>query len=85
MPPTSVRCPACGHALLTVDLPLASMTAQPTRPDAPLLLRIPEAAALLRVSRSTLYQMVGNGDVPVIRIGRSVRIARAALERLAGG
>jgi hypothetical protein len=38
-------------------------------PDAPLLLRVGEAARLLGVSRSTMYQLVGSGQVPVVRIG----------------
>ena len=37
---------------------------------------IPEAARLLGVSRSTMYQLVARGDVPVVRIGHSVRVAR---------
>jgi len=57
MPPTSIRCPACGHALLTIDLPqiphAQALTPTPrAQADAPLLLRIPEAARLLGVSRS---------------------------------
>jgi excisionase family DNA binding protein len=85
--PSSVRCPTCGHVLATVDLPSASVqaTAMSRQPggDVPLLLRIPDAARLLSVSRSTMYQLVARGQVPVLRIGRSVRIARAAFERLA--
>lgn len=87
MPPAMVRCPNCGHALVTVDLPTmpqlqALAPARPPRDDAPLLLRIPEAAKLLSISRTTLYQLVARGEVPVLRIGRSVRISRTAVERL---
>ena len=46
-------------------------------------LRLAETAVLLGVSRSTLYPLVATGEVLIGRIGRSVRIARAALERLA--
>lgn len=86
MPTTSLRCPSCAHILLTIDLPLPPATLAVGAPhdvDAPLLLRIPEAARLLDVSRTTMYQLVGRGEVPMLRIGRSVRIARATLERLA--
>lgn len=87
MPSTSVRCPNCGHALLTVDLPGAFQChamASSSRPreDAPLLLRIPEAARLLGVSRTTMYQLVARGEVSVLRIGRSVRVSSAELERM---
>lgn len=82
----SVRCPACGHPLFTVDEPAwfaGSRRDAPTAPNAPLLLGISKAAELLGLSRSTLYQLVGTGRVRVIRIGRSVRIPRQELERLA--
>lgn len=45
-----------------------------------LLLRIPEAAALLGVGRSTVYQLVQQGTIPIVRIGRSVRVPAAALD-----
>ena len=43
------------------------------------------AAEVLGVSRSTLYQLVAAGRVPVVRLGRAVRVSRRGLERLAGG
>ena len=46
----------------------------------PLLLRIPEAAAELGLARSTVYLLIQTGQLPVIRIGRAVRIPRVALE-----
>lgn len=46
----------------------------------PLLYRIPEAAAALGLSKSFVYQLVLAGELPHVRIGRSVRIPRTALE-----
>lgn len=46
-----------------------------------LLLRVPEAARMLEIGASTLYQMVLAGEIPHVRFGRAVRIPRAALER----
>ena len=84
--PTTVRCPACGHALASLDGPLLAPPVAPplpkAGPDAPLLLRVSEAAALLGVSRSTLYQLIARGELRVIRIGRSVRVPREALETI---
>jgi excisionase family DNA binding protein len=51
----------------------------PTSPR--ILLRVHEAAELLGVSRAMLYQMLAAGQtIPVVRIGRCVRIPRAELE-----
>jgi excisionase family DNA binding protein len=45
----------------------------------PLLLRPAEAARLLRISRSKLYQLLYAGELPVIHIGRSARIPLTSL------
>lgn len=45
----------------------------------PHLLRIPEAATALALSRSRVYELVASGDIPVVRIGRSVRVPATAL------
>lgn len=51
----------------------------PTSPR--ILLRVHEAAELLGLSRAMLYQMLAAGQpIPVVRIGRCVRIPRAELE-----
>jgi excisionase family DNA binding protein len=44
-------------------------------PRAPLLVTIPQAAELLAVSRSTVYQLIWDDELAPIRIGRSVRLA----------
>ena len=56
--------------------------------DERLLLRIEEAACRLGISRSTAYQLVATGQLPVVKIGRATRVPAAALrlfieERLA--
>jgi excisionase family DNA binding protein len=77
----AIRCPSCGYALVTLDLPERSWpTAEPQSPSIPMLLRIGDAAQLLGVGRSTMYQLVAAGTIPVIRIGRSVRVSRAVLD-----
>lgn len=45
----------------------------------PALLKIDEAAQFLSLGRSTLYQLIASGQLPVVRIGRSVRLSREAL------
>jgi excisionase family DNA binding protein len=53
--------------------------------DWPAFLTLNEAAAVLRVSRSTAYEMAQSGALPVVKFaGRSLRVPRGALARLAG-
>ena len=40
-----------------------------------------EVAQLLRLGRSTVFALLAASELPVIRIGRSVRVPRVALER----
>lgn len=54
----------------------------PTKPDVsvePLLVRVEEAARLLSLSRSTIYEMLDAGELPSIRRGTARRIPTAAL------
>ena len=51
-----------------------------------LLLDSVEVAALLGLSRTKVFQMMARAELPVIRIGRCVRVPRSALEEwIAGG
>lgn len=43
-------------------------------------LRVPEAAALLGVSRSVLQEQVMRGEVPSIKVGRARLIPRRLLD-----
>jgi excisionase family DNA binding protein len=43
------------------------------------LLRAEEAARVLGVGRSKVFEMLRAGELPVVRMGRSVRIPRRAL------
>ena len=50
------------------------------RQGAPALLRIPELAEYLAISRSKAYQLVAADALPgIVRIGASVRVHRAIL------
>lgn len=48
--------------------------------DPSLVLRVADVAHLLQVSVSAVYALVASGELPSLRIGRSVRVPRAALE-----
>ena len=49
--------------------------------DEPIFYRPDEVAERLRLSRSKTYAAIQGGEIPSVRIGRSVRVPRAALER----
>ncbi len=52
-----------------------------TRPVVrPLLVSVEQAAGLLGIGRTTLYELIRQGDVRPIRIGRCVRIPQRELE-----
>jgi excisionase family DNA binding protein len=44
-------------------------------------LKVPEVAEVLSIVRSRAYELVGSGEIPSVRIGRSVRVSREELER----
>lgn len=45
----------------------------------PLLVRVEEAARILSLSRSTIYEMLDAGELPSVRRGAARRIPLAAL------
>ena len=53
------------------------MLTQPTT----LVYTIQEAAILLNLGRSSMYQAVRNGSIPSVKLGRRLLIPRAALEQ----
>lgn len=59
-------------------------------PSDVLALKPEQAAQLLQISRSRIYELIREDRVPYIRVGGSIRIPRRALEawldaQLAGG
>lgn len=48
-----------------------------------LFLTVDEAAAMLRISRRHLYELLAEGALRCVRLGRRVIIPRAAIEELA--
>ena len=45
------------------------------------LLKPAEVADILQVSRAMAYKLLNQGEIPSVRIGKSVRVKRAYLER----
>lgn len=52
--------------------------------DYPAVLTVAETARLLRIGRTACYAAIQSGDIPSIRVGRSVRVPRHRLVQLLG-
>ncbi len=59
-----------------VDVHVAGPVEAPAR----LLLRPADAAHLLSIGRSTVYELLDRGEIPSVVIGRSRRIRRSDLD-----
>lgn len=63
------------------DSPASSASAPPER----LAVSVNEAARLLGVSRDLVYDLVARGELPAIRLGRRLVVARRSLQNLLAG
>lgn len=50
--------------------------------DLPLLLAVPQAAAILGISRAAAYRLAASGELPVRRLGGRVYVVTAELQQL---
>ncbi|MGO4170531.1 helix-turn-helix transcriptional regulator [Novosphingobium sp. YAF33] len=48
-------------------------------PTEPLAVRIPEACRLIGIGRSTLYKMIAEGDLKVVKIGGATLVPMKSL------
>lgn len=59
------------------------VTEVPDRTDESLdLLTVSEVAAMLRLSKMTIYRLMDRGSLPALRVGRSFRIPRDSVRAL---
>jgi excisionase family DNA binding protein len=54
----------------------------PTSGPGALLMTIADAALALGLGRSTVYELIGRGELEVVHVGRSARVPAAALQTL---
>jgi excisionase family DNA binding protein len=52
-----------------------------SRSAQPALLKIPQVATDLNVSRTTVYELIRSGKLQTVKIGKSVRVTREGLRR----
>ncbi|MDQ3342189.1 MAG: helix-turn-helix domain-containing protein [Actinomycetota bacterium] len=53
-----------------------------TLDDAPDVLTVEQVAAVLSIGRNQAYEAVRRGDIYAVRLGRSLRVPKAAVLRL---
>jgi excisionase family DNA binding protein len=58
-----------------------SMAAEATPLSAVRFLTVAEVAAIMRVSKMTVYRLVHSGDLEAIRVGRSFRVPERAVDQ----
>lgn len=56
------------------------MNGEPHKPEAPLLLSVPEVCRLLHRSRARVYEMVHMREIGFLRDGKSILIPRDAVD-----
>ena len=59
-------------------------TPDPANTTPPVVLSPAQAAAMLDVSRVTIYALINRGDIRRFKVGRLTKIPRGDLERLVG-
>ena len=68
------------------DTDLRKVVRKATRvDDLPLMLTVDETCPVLGLGRGTVYGLIREGVIPSVKLGRSVRVPRAALERMLDG
>lgn len=65
-----------------VVIPTTREMHMPKTKDKRLVYDLTEAAELLGLSRTSVYVAAANGDIPTIRVGRLIRVPRAALHAM---
>ena len=56
------------------------MTTSP--PVEPICVRINDAARMIGVGRTKLYELIADGEVKTVKLGKSTRVITASLHRL---
>ena len=68
-PESATCCPKGKWAMASNERPLSEVR----------FLTVAEVAALMRVSKMTVYRLVHSGELPAVRVGRSFRVPEQAV------
>ncbi len=52
------------------------------RPVDPICVRVNDAARMIGVGRTKLYELISSGELETVKIGKATRITTASLHRL---
>ena len=74
--------PALGGGRLSFGQKLARLGQRMHDPEWRRYARLVFAGKILGYSRNTTYEAVKNGQLPVIRLGRKIRVPKVALKRM---
>jgi excisionase family DNA binding protein len=58
-----------------------TITSQTNFDDLPEFLTVEEIRAYLRLGRSTVYELLRQGELPHVRFGRAIRVPKTALAK----
>lgn len=56
------------------------MTAPP--PVEPICVKVNDAARMIGVGRTKLYELIASGEIEVVKLGKSTRITAASLHKM---
>jgi len=70
---------------LTDDGATSARSCEMTRTPDDDVMSVQQAAAFLRVGVNQLYDAIGRGEVPHVRIGKTIRLSREALHLMMRG
>jgi excisionase family DNA binding protein len=56
--------------------------AEAAEPDTRLVYEVPEAGAMLGLTRNGSYEAAKRGDIPTIRIGKLIRVPKLAFHKM---
>ena len=65
--------------------PVRPMTERPAPRPAVQFMTVAEVAAIMRVSKMTVYRLVHNGEMAAVRVGRSFRVPAPAVREYLDG
>ena len=54
------------------------------QPVEPICVRVNDAARMIGVGRTKLYQLIATGEVEMVKIGKATRVTTASLRELVG-